>query len=59
MLLANTTFIDIEIPLTDDDIALEPTERVIYTLVINDASSGVQLANPEVTNINIRDDDGE
>ncbi len=54
----NTSSVVIELTLVDDDVSLEPNERVRYRLVLPGGSMGVELGNPNVTYVNIIDDDG-
>ncbi len=54
----NSSLIVIELTLVDDDVSLEPNERVQYRLVLPGGSMGVELGNPNVTYVNIIDDDG-
>ncbi len=58
-LIENSLYIDIEIPLIDDVVSLESTERVRYRLVLHEGTVGVEPGDPIVTYINILDDDGE
>ena len=44
--------------LTDDDVALEEVERYFASLSLVDSTSGVLIVEPEMTQINVLDDDG-
>ena len=46
-------------PLTDDDVALEDVERFLVDLSVETPGSGVTVVQPERTQINVLDDDGE
>ena len=51
--------ITITFPLTDDDVALEEIERFFVGLMVENPDSGVIITQPERTQINVLDDDGE
>lgn len=51
--------ISVQVNLTDDDVALEDVERYFASLSLVDSTSGVLIVQPERTQINVLDDDGE
>ena len=50
--------ISVTFHLTDDDVALEEVERYFASLSVEDSASGVLIVEPEMTQINVLDDDG-
>ena len=50
--------ISVTFDLTDDDVALEEVERYFASLTLVDSASGVLIVQPEMTQINVLDDDG-
>lgn len=51
--------ITVTFPLTDDNVALEDVERFFVGLTVDTPGSGVLVVQPERTQINVLDDDGE
>ena len=51
--------ITVTFPLTDDDVALEEVERFFVGLTVENPDSGVIVTQPERTQVNVLDDDGE
>ena len=56
---ANGIVINVTIPIQDDSISLETVERVGYQLELPEGVTGVTLGTPDVTYVNVIDDDGE
>ena len=50
---------NITFSLTDDDVALEEVERFFVDLTLENPASGVLVTQPDRTEINVLDDDGE